>query len=232
MAGSSTWSADDSDRHPRSASRREIASVRRVDRKRRPGRSRSAARHRVARGRALHRADPRSRTTVALPARRAGRRGPRGVRRVRPVPAALPDLPRDRRGVGLTPRTHHRDAFGRGGPLRTRRDLRAVHGSVPRVSRVRGRVPVARPVRPDDGTRTGPDRTAALATRPTAPMARARGRAAEEEAALARGGPAADRTRLPPSARARPRPPSFRAVPAAPEGHRARRSQRAGPSPC
>ena len=82
------------------------------------------------------------------------------MRGVRPVPAALPDVPADRRGVGIASRTDRGDAFGRRGHGRGRRHVRDVHGPLPRVPRVRGRLPLARAVRPDDGARPRAGRAA------------------------------------------------------------------------
>ena len=75
------------------------------------------------------------------------------VCRVWPVPPPLSDVPADRRGVGVAARTDHGHAVGRRGHGRRRRHVRRVHGPVPGVPCMRGRLPVARAVRPDDGAR-------------------------------------------------------------------------------
>ena len=73
------------------------------------------------------------------------------MRGVRAVPAALPDLPGDRRGVGLAARAHRGDAGRalRGPPARRR--LHPLHGPVRAVPCVRSRLPVGGAVRPSDG---------------------------------------------------------------------------------
>ncbi len=163
--------------------------------------------------------EPSWRFPLDAPCRRRSRR----VRRVRPVPPPLPDVPGDRRGVGLAARTDRRDAFGRRGPVRTRRDVRRIHGSVPRLSRVRGRVPLACAVRPNGRARSRADRAAPNATSAVPAMARARRRAPEEEAALARRGAAAAGASRPAPARPAARAETVRAVPPTPARHRAER---------
>jgi len=97
---------------------------------------------------------------VAVPARRPGRWRPRRVRGVRSVPAALPHLPRHRGGVGVTAWADRGDAFGGRGAVGARWDVRALHGSLPRVPSLRGRLSVARTVRSDGRTRARPGRAA------------------------------------------------------------------------
>ena len=84
----------------------------------------------------------------------APRRGrARRLRVVRAVPARVPDLPRHRPRDRVTARTDRGDARGR---ARRRADRRRVHrrdGCLPRVSRLRGRVPVRRAVRSPHGGR-------------------------------------------------------------------------------
>ena len=59
-----------------------------------------------------------------------------------------------------------------------RRHVRRVHGPVPGVPSVRGRLPVARAVRPDDGAGARPGGTAPQPPRAVPPLARTRRRAA------------------------------------------------------
>ena len=73
------------------------------------------------------------------------------VRQLRAVPAALPDVPRDRRRGVVAARPDLGDARR---PLRRRRGhrrLRALHGDVRAVPRLRAGVPQRRAVRPADG---------------------------------------------------------------------------------
>ena len=135
--------------------------------------------------------------------RRAVGCGPVLVRRVRSLPSPLPDLPVDRRGVGVAPRTDRGDAFRRGRHRGRRRHVRELHGPVPGVPRVRRRVPVARAVRPDDGARAGPGRTAPQPPRPVAAMARPRRRASASGAPSGRDVPATDRATVPAATDAR-----------------------------
>ena len=75
------------------------------------------------------------------------------MRGVRAVPAALPDLPGDGRGVGVAARADRGDACR---PLRrspARRRLHPLHGPVRAVPRLRGGLPVVGAVRPPDGRR-------------------------------------------------------------------------------
>ena len=158
------------------------------------------ARHRAARGGSVRGA--RGRRVAELDRRRPpGRRRPRRVRRVRAVPAALPDVPAHRRGDGVTARAHRSDARGRRRHRRGRRHLRLVHGSMPRLPGVRGRLPLARAVRPHDGTRAHRAGAPSLAGRALRAMVRARRRAAEAGADPPRRRAAADR----PSVHAPPR---------------------------
>ena len=118
--------------------------------------------------------------------RRPLRRGPLVLRGVRPVSPPLPHLPADGRGVGVAARADHGDARGERRRGDRRRHVRVVHGSVSGLPGVRGRLPVARAVRPDDGARAGPGgaaahpasavRSVAGAGRRPAPPARAAGR--------------------------------------------------------
>ena len=76
-----------------------------------------------------------------------------------------------------------------------------VHGPLPRVPRVRGRLPVARAVRADDGGGADADRTAPFAAREVPPLARPRRRAPVADADLARGRARSARAPVPPGAR-------------------------------
>ncbi len=100
---------------------------------------------------------------------------------------ALPDVPIDRRGVGVAARPDRGDAGGAGGPRVDGRDVRRVHGSLPRLPGVRGRLSVARAVRPDDGGGADADRARPFAPRTVPPVARPRRRPAVEDAHPARG---------------------------------------------
>ena len=76
------------------------------------------------------------------------------MRGVRPVPAALPDVPRHGRGGAVAAGPHRRHAGRPVARRRRRRRVRAVHGDVHPVPRVRAGVPERRPVRPPDGGHT------------------------------------------------------------------------------
>ncbi len=182
-----------------------------------PARSRiAAARGRAARGNAV-RGSRRQRHPELVGPRPPGRGRPERVRGLRPLPPPLPDLQADGRGVRIAARSHRRHAGGR---RRTRgggRRLRVVHGSVPFVQGVRGRVPLARPLRPDDGGREGADRAPPLSPRAPPALARIRRRAPASVASHRRGvagaggapgassphplAGAASRSALPPAAR-------------------------------
>ena len=85
----------------------------------------------------------------------ARRRRARRVRAVRAVPAALPDVPGHRRGVGVAARSHRADAPGAVVGRARRRRVRGLHGRVRAVPRLRDRVPRRRAVRPAHGRRHG-----------------------------------------------------------------------------
>ena len=140
-----------------------------------------------------------------------------------PVPPPLSDVPADRRGVGVAARTDHGHAVGRRGHGRRRRHVRRVHGPVPGVPRVRGRLPVARAVRPDDGARARPGGTAPHPPRAVPPVARTGRRAPAPRAPADRHVLPAHRPAVPaaPDARARATPDV--AVRAAAAGDGARR---------
>ena len=145
------------------------------------------------------------------------------VCRVWPVPPPLSDVPADRRGVGVAARTDHGHAVGRRGHGRRRRHVRRVHGPVPGVPCMRGRLPVARAVRPDDGARARPGGTAPHPPRAVPPVARTGRRAAASRAPSDRHVLPAHRPAVPaaPDARARATPDvAVRAVAA---GHGTRR---------
>ena len=164
--------------------------------------------------------------------RAVGRR-PVVVRGVRPVPPPLPDVPADRRGVGVAARADRRHAFGRRGNGRGRRHVRDVHGPVPGVSRVRGRLSVARAVRPDDGARARPGGTAPHPPRAVPAVARTGRRAPPSRAPADRDVPPADRPAVPaaPHARARAAPDVAVRAAAANHGTSSRERTSAEPSP-
>ena len=84
-------------------------------------------------------------------AARSRRRRARRLRRVRPVPAALPDVPRHRPRDRVSPWPDRGDARGRPARRRDRRHVLARDGRVRPVPRLRSRVPFRRAVRPSDG---------------------------------------------------------------------------------
>ncbi len=117
------------------------------------------------------------------------------MRGVRLVPPTLPDVPRDRGGGAVAPRTdrcHARRAVAR---RAGRRRVRALHGDVRAVPRLRAGVPERGPVRPPHGGHPGgagrraPHRTPAPARRlrraRAAPRAARRVDAARRRAAAA-----------------------------------------------
>ena len=71
------------------------------------------------------------------------------LRALRPVPARVPDLPRDRPRDVVAARAHLPDARRRGGPHPARRRRRRRGVPVPRLSRLRDRLSVRRPLRRD-----------------------------------------------------------------------------------
>ena len=95
----------------------------------------------------------------------ARRRHARRVRRVRAVPAALPDVPRDRARDRVAARAHRGDARGRATRRAHRRRLPPRDGRVRAVPRLRSGVPVGRAVRSPHG---GHPRRGAPATPPAA----------------------------------------------------------------
>ena len=101
------------------------------------------------------RSDGEARTRKAAPLTpeplRSRRRRARRLRRVRPLPAALPDVPRHRPRDRVAPWPDRGDARGRPTRRRDRRHVLARDGRVRPVPRLRGRVPVRRAVRPSDG---------------------------------------------------------------------------------
>src|SRR6476619_4318647 len=109
---------------------------------------------------------------MASRSRRAIARRPQRLRRVRPVPAALPDLSPDGGGIRVTPGADRGDARRAGWDRDPGPDLRGLHGPLPRVQGMRGRVPLARSVRPDDGGGPGADRAAPDPARAARPVAR------------------------------------------------------------
>jgi len=113
----------------------------------------------AARRRAVRGAGRGGTTRLAARPRRTDAGRSRHLRGVRAVPPPLPDLPADRRGIRVAPWAHRRDAGGEPGRGRARWHVRLVHGRVPGVPGMRGRVPIARAVRPDDGGRPRADRT-------------------------------------------------------------------------
>ena len=183
------------------------------------------ARHGAAR-RCSVRGARRRRVTELDGRRSAGRCGPRCVCRVRAVPAALSDVPAHRRGDGVPPRAHRRDARGRRRHRRGRRHLRLVHGPMPRLPGVRGRLSLARAVRPHDGARAHRTRAPSLAGRAPGAMDRARRRAAEAGVDPPRGRAAADRPAVHAPARAGADPTARVAVAAAAAGDRTARGGR------
>src|SRR6266542_1235201 len=121
-------------------------------------------------------------------------RGPGGhrlVRGLRAVPAALPDLPAHRRGVRVAARAYRRHARRLRGPGRGGRALHGVHGPVPFVPCLRGRVPLARALRPHDGAGPLPGRAVAAGAAPPGALARPGGRATARLAAHPGDGAAA-----------------------------------------
>ena len=87
----------------------------------------------------------------AAPGSPARRRPAVAVRRLRAVPAALPDVPRHRRGGAVAPRPDRRDARRAVAWRRARRRVRAVHGHLRAVPRLRAGVPERGAVRSADG---------------------------------------------------------------------------------
>ena len=73
------------------------------------------------------------------------------VRRLRAVPAALPDVPGHRGGGPVAPWSHRRDARRAVAGRRCRRRVRALHGDVRAVPRLRAGLPQRRAVRAPDG---------------------------------------------------------------------------------
>ena len=67
------------------------------------------------------------------------------MRAVRAVPAALPDVPSDRRGVGVASRAHLAHARGATARRRGRRRVRRLHGRVRAVPGLRAGVPAGVP---------------------------------------------------------------------------------------
>jgi glycolate oxidase FAD binding subunit len=137
-------------------------------------------------------------------------RGPGGhrlVRGLRAVPAALPDLPAHRRGVRVAARAYRRHARRLRGPGRGGRALHGVHGPVPFVPCLRGRVPLARALRPHDGAGPLPGRAVAAGAAPPGALARPGGRATARLAAHPGDGAAAAGQAAATRPRARAAPP-------------------------
>ncbi len=81
----------------------------------------------------------------------AGPRGPRHLRGLRAVPPALSDVQADGRGTAIASRQDRGHADHSRRARAGRHHVRGVHGCLPRLSSVRGRLPLACPVRPHDG---------------------------------------------------------------------------------
>ena len=150
---------------------------------------------------------------------RADRCGPLVVRGMRAVPPPLSDVPADRRGVGVASWTDRGHAFGRRGHGRVDDTFADVHGPVPGMSRMRGRLSVARAVRSDDGARAGSGGTAPHPPRAVPPVARTGRRAPPSRAPSDRDAPPADRPAVPASPHARARAAPDVAVRAAAANH-------------